>query len=173
MSRNKLDISRAIAPIWWVSALWLVAAALAQVTIARFFAFRDVDASFVLVAVVWYAIRVDTTRAAAYGLAAGALEDILATGTGAAWTVSTMIAAITAQIISRGFFADSLPLVATITVAATLVRQLVFWIVWGFEGYPPGLATMHFHEAVIKAVLNVIAMMIVMHVVRRFSDRYA
>lgn len=129
--------------------------------------------SLVLVAVVWYAIRVDVTRAAAYGLAAGALEDILATGTGAAFTISTMISAIAAQTISRGFFADSFPLVATITVAATFVRQLVFWLVWGFEGYPPGLATMHFHQAVIAAVLNALTMMIVMILARRFSDRYA
>jgi rod shape-determining protein MreD len=173
LSRNKLDISRAIAPTWWVSALWLVAAELAQVTVAHVFTFRSVVPSFVLVAVVWYAIRVDATRAAAYGLAAGALEDILGTGTGAAWTISTTIAAVAAQTISRGFFADSLPLVATITVAATLVRQLLFWIVWGFEGYPPGLAVVHFHEAIVIAVLNAIAMIVVMLVARRFSDRYA
>lgn len=137
------------------------------------FTFRNVVPSFVLVAVVWYAIRVDATRAAAYGLAAGALEDMLSTGTGAAWTISTVVAAIAAQTISRGFFADSFPLVATITIAATFVRQLFFWIVWGFEGYPPGLASMHFHEAAIKAALNAVAMMLVMLVLRRFSDRYA
>ena len=150
-----------------------MAAVLAQVTLAHLFTIRDVVPSLVLVAVVWYAIRVDTTRAAAYVLAAGALEDMLATGTGAAWTISTMIAAICAQMISRGFFADSFPLVATITVAATFVRQLAFWIVWGFEGYPPGLASMHFHEAIVQAVLNAVTMMIAMIVARRFSDRYA
>ena len=83
-----------------------------------------------------------------------------------------MIGAISAQMISRGFFADSFPLVATITVAATFVRQLVFWVVWGFEGYPPGLATMHFHEAIVQAVMNGLTMMIVMILVRRFSDNY-
>lgn len=173
MSRNKLDITRAIAPTWWVSALWLVAAAFAQVTLVHVVAFRGVVPSVVLVAVIFYAIRVDLTRAAAYGLAAGILEDVLATGTGAAWTISTMIAAIAAQVISRGFFADSIPLVAMITIAVTFVRQLLFWVVWGFEGYPPGLASMHFHEALIKAVYNVVIMMIVMLVVRRFSDRFA
>lgn len=144
-----------------------------QVTLIHIFTFRSVVPSLVFVAVVWYAIRVDMWQAAAYGLAAGALEDVLATGTGAAFTISTMIGAVSAQIISRGFFADSFPLVATITVAATFVRQLAFWVVWGFEGYPPGLATMHFHEAVIQAAMNAVAMMIVMIAVRRFGDYYA
>jgi rod shape-determining protein MreD len=137
------------------------------------FTFRNVVPSIVLVAVVWYAIRVDATRAAAYGLAAGALEDMLGTGTGAAWAISTMIAGVTAQMISRGFFADSFPLVATITVAATCIRQLAFWIVWGFEGYPPGLATMHFHETIVMAAMNAVLMMLVMVISRRFSDQYS
>lgn len=172
MSRNRLQLARPIAPTWWVSALWLIAAALLQVTLVHLVTFRNVVPSLVFVAVVWYAIRVDLWQAAAYGLAAGALEDVLATGTGAAFTISTMIGAISAQMISRGFFADSFPLVATITVAATFVRQLVFWVVWGFEGYPPGLATMHFHEAIVQAVMNGLTMMIVMILVRRFSDNY-
>ena len=144
-----------------------------QVTLVHIFTFRDVVPSLVFVAVVWYAIRVDVWQAAAYGLAAGALEDMLATGTGAAFTISTIAGAVCAQMISRGFFADSLPLVATITIVATFVRQLVFWVVWGFEGYPPGLATMHFHEAAIQSVMNAVAMMIVMILLRRFSDNYA
>ncbi len=135
-------------------------------------AFRNVVPSIVFVAVVWYAIRVDLWQAAAYGLAGGLLEDLLATGTGAAFTISTVIGAITAQVISRGFFADSFPLVATITIAATFARQLVFWVVWGFEGYPPGLATMHFHEAIVQAAMNAAVMMLVMLVLRRFSDDY-
>ena len=145
---------------------------LVQATLAHLFTFRNVVPSLVFVAVVWYAIRVDLWQAAAYGLAAGALEDMIATGTGAAFAISTMIGAVSAQVISRGFFADSFPLVATITVAATFVRQLVFWVVWGFEGYPPGLATMHFHEAVIQSVMNAAAMMLVMIALRRFSDYY-
>lgn len=134
---------------------------------------RNVEPSLVLVAVVFYAIRVDIVRAAAYGLAAGALEDVLATGTGAAFTISTMLAAMSAQAISRGFFADSLPLVMVITIVATLVRQLLFWITWSFEGYPSGLGVMHFHEAIAKAVLNALLMAFVMLVVRRFGERYA
>lgn len=144
-----------------------------QVTLVHLVTFRDVVPSLVFVAVVWYAIRVDVWQAAAYGLAGGLLEDALATDTGAAFTISTVIGAITAQMISRGFFADSFPLVATITVAATFVRQLVFWVVRGFEGYPPGLATMHFHEAVIAAAMNAVVMMVVMILLRRFSDNYS
>lgn len=153
--------------------MWLVAAAFAQVTLMHFIVVRNVEPSLVLVAVVWYAIRVDSLRATTYGLLAGMLEDVLATGTGAAFTVSTLVAAIVAQRISRGFFADSLPLVAAITVGTTLVRQLVFWVVWGFEGYPPGLAWMHFHEALLQSLANAVLMLLVMIVARRFDQRYA
>lgn len=153
--------------------MWLLAAALAQVTLMHLTVVHNIEGSLVVVAVVWYALRVDTMRAAAYGLAAGLLEDLLATGTGAAFAISTMLAAIVAQRISRGFFADSLPLVLTITVVATLARQLFFWVVWGFEGYPPGLATIHFHEALGACVANALLMLIVMIVARRFDSRFA
>ncbi len=174
MARNtKLHIPRAVAPTWWIAALWLLAAAIAQVTLMHYAVVRNVEPSLVLVAVVWYALRVNAMQAAAYGLAAGLLEDVLATGTGAAFTISTMLAALVAQSISRGFFADSLPLVLTITVAATLVRQLIFWVVWGFEGYPPGLAWVHFHEAIGACVANALLMLLVMAIARRFDSRYA
>jgi rod shape-determining protein MreD len=134
---------------------------------------RGVEPSLVLIAVVWYAIRVDSRRAAIYGLIAGLFEDVLATGTGGAWTISTTIAALTAGAISRGFFADSLPLVAMITVVVTLVRSLVFWVVWGFEGYPSGLAMLRFHEALLQALLNAILMAAVMLAARQFDKRFA
>ena len=146
---------------------------MAQVTLMHYAIVRNVEPSLVFVAVVWYSLRVNSVQAAVYGLAAGALEDVLATNTGAAFSLSTMIAALVAQRISRGFFADSLPLVLTITIAATLVRQLAFWLIWGFEGYPPGLATIHFHEAIGKCIANAALMLIVMLVARRFDSRYA
>jgi len=134
---------------------------------------RNVEPSLVLVAVVWYAIRVEPWRAGAYGLAGGVMEDVLAYGTGGAWTISTTAVALVASAISRGFFADSIPLVATITLVATLVQRLIFWVTMGFEGYPSGLGVMHFHEALFEAVLNAIVMTIVMLVARRFDSRYA
>lgn len=144
-------------------------ALLAQVTLVHFVTVRGVEPSLVLVAVVWFAIRVNTQRAAIYGLAAGLGEDILATGTGGAWTISTTIVAVIAGALSRGFFADSLPLVCVITAIATLVRLLVFWVVMAFEHYPSGLAVLHFHEAWVAAALNAFVMLVAMIVARRFD----
>src|SRR4029077_13512950 len=106
------------------------------------------------VVVVWYAIRVDARRAAIYGLVAGLCEDVLSPGTGAAWMLSTGISAVVASLLSRGFFADSIPLVMGITLAATLLRALLFWVVMALLGYPAGLGAMHLHEALFGGLLN-------------------
>ena len=173
LSRNSIHIPRITAPAWYVSAGWLVLALIAQVSIVHRLAIRNVEPSLVLVAVVWYAIRVEPWRAAAYGALAGLAEDALAYGTGGAWTIATTGVAILASLVSRGFFADSLPLVATITFCATLARELFFWVTMAFEGYPPGLGMMHFHEALLEGVLNAAVMMAVMLVNRRLDSRYA
>jgi rod shape-determining protein MreD len=135
----------------------------------HYLAFRNVVPSFVLVVVVWYAIRVDALRAAVYGLVAGLCEDALAAQTGAAWMISTSVAALLASRLSRGFFADSIPLVTAITAAATLVRALLFWTMMALAGYPPGLGSMHFHQALAQAGLNVVAIVAAMLIVRRFD----
>lgn len=159
--------------MWWITAAVLAIAIVAQTTLMQHVRVRDTEPSLVLVAVVWYALRADLRWAAIYGLAAGLLEDILATGTGAAWTISTTLVAIVASVASRGFFADSIPIVVALTFGATLLRQLLFWMVMAFEGYPGGLGWLHFHEAIVKGVLDVLVMVVVMLVARRFDDRYA
>jgi rod shape-determining protein MreD len=171
-SRNRIRIARITAPPWYISAAWLALALIAQASLMHIFVIRNVEPSVVLVAVVWYAIRVEPWRAAAYGCAAGVVEDLLSYHTGAAWTVSTTAVALVASMISRGFFADSIPLVATITFVATLVRQLIFWVTMGFEGYPSGLGMIHFHEALFEALLNAFVMMLVMLIARRFGSSY-
>jgi rod shape-determining protein MreD len=171
--RNRIHFARFIGPTWWVAGAWLLAALIVQVTLAHWTLFRSVEPSFVLIAVVWYSIRVDSQRAATFGLVAGLCEDILATGTGGAWTISTIVSALVARAISRGFFADSLPLAATVTAAITLVRNLIFWIVMGFEGYPSGLAMMHFHETLVQALVNSAAMLVVMFAARRFDEHFS
>lgn len=173
LSRNNLQIARAVAPTWWVCALWLIAATIAQVTIVHYLRIRAVEPSLILVAVIWYAIRVDSRSAGLFGLGAGLLEDVVSATTGGAWTFSTTIAAIVASLISRGFFADSIPLVAMITLITTLIRALIFWIIMGYQGYPSGLGMQHFHEAILQAIYNALAMTIVMIVARRFDARYA
>jgi rod shape-determining protein MreD len=133
---------------------------------------HGVEPSFILVAVVWYATRADARRAMAYGLAAGICEDIVATGTGGGWTISTTIAALLASALSRGFFADSIGIVAMIAAIATLIRDLIFWVVRAFEGFPPGLAVIHFHETLLQAAFNAVIMVIVMLLQRQWEARF-
>jgi rod shape-determining protein MreD len=172
-SRSKPHVAPFVGPPWHIAAAWLLLAVLAQATIVHYLAVRGVVPSLVLVVVVWYAVRVDVRRAALYGLAAGLCEDVLASTTGAAWTLSTIATATLASVLSRGFFADSIPLAAAVTVIATLVRALLFWTIMSFEGYPPGLASMHLRQALLATALNVAVMIVAMLVARRFNVRTA
>ncbi len=142
--------------------MYLALALLAQVSFLHYFSFRGATVSPVLVAVVWYAIAADMRGAAIYGLVAGFFEDMLDTGSGGAWTISTTLTAILAGTVSRGFFADSMPLVSGIVVLATLFRALVFWLVMEGQGYPSGFGWIHFHTALWQAALNVALVLIVM-----------
>jgi rod shape-determining protein MreD len=165
----KPHVAPFVGPAWYVAAAWLCAAVLAQATVVHYIAIRDVVPSLVLVAVIWYAVRVDAQRAAIYGLAAGLIEDALSAQTGAAWTIATMLTALLASRLSRSFFADSVPLAATIVVIATLARALIFWIVMALSGYPSGLGTLHFHQAMLQAALNAVVMAAAILLVRRFE----
>jgi rod shape-determining protein MreD len=141
----------------------------AQATFVHALAFRGVVPSFVLVVVVWYAIRVDARRAAVYGLIAGLCEDALSPGTGAAWMISMGSSAVVASMLSRGFFSDSIPLVSAITVLVTLIRALIFWVAMALGGYPPGLGSMHLREALFEALLNGALVLAGMLAVRHFD----
>lgn len=134
---------------------------------------RGTTISAVLIVVVWYAIHADPRRAALFGLITGLFEDVLDTGTGGAWTIATTLTAILAGVVSRGFFADSMPLVAGIVVFATLLRTFLFWLVMEGEGYPTGLGWMHFHATLWQAALNAVFIVIVMLIGRyRESPQY-
>ena len=56
-----------------------------------------------------------------------------------------------------------------ITAITTLGRALCFWVVMALFGYPGGLGSMHLHEAVAQAGLNVVVMIAVMLIARRFD----
>lgn len=170
-SRAKHHDAPYVGPRWYVAAAWLALAIVAQATVVHRLAVHDVVPSVVLVAVVWYAVRVDVGRAAIYGLAAGLCEDLLAVHTGGAWTIATTLVAILAGTLSRGFFADSIPLLVAITAVATLVRAALFWITMAFEGYPAGIGALHFHEALLQTCFNVVVMLVVAAVARRFERR--
>ncbi len=168
-SRDKPHVAPFVGPAWNVAAAWLALALLAQATLVHYLAIRNVVPSLVLVVVVWYAIRVDARRAAMYGLVAGLCEDALSAQTGAAWTIATTAGALAASVLSRGFFADSIPLASSIVLVVTLLRALIFWTVMALGGYPGGLGAMHFHEALLQAALNVVVIVAAMLVLRRFD----
>ncbi len=167
--RAKPHVAPFVGPVWYVAAIWLAAALLAQSTIVHYLAVRNVVPSLVLMVVIWYAIRVDARRAALFGLVAGLCEDALSAQTGAAWTIATGLSAVVASVLSRGFFADSIPLVASITVGVTLLRALLYWVVAASTGYPSGLGLMHLHEAVAQSALNAVLMVAAMLIARRFE----
>lgn len=158
-------------PAWWHAGIILFVALVFQMTIAHALAFRDAVPSAMLVAVIWYAIRVDARRAAIFGLIAGLCEDLLAGGTGGAWTVSTTLVAATTGFLSGNFFADSLPLAAAMAALATLARNAIFWVMMAFEGYPPGLGTTHFHQTLWQSLLDA-ALIVVAMLLARWRENY-
>ena len=170
-SSPKRHVAPYTGPQWHIAALVLAGAVLLQATLLHGVAIRGVTPSIVLVALVWYCVRSDARRAALYGLLAGLCEDVLAAQTGAAWTISTALTAMLTSLLSRGFFADSVPLVATMTAVATLMRAVFFWTAMSLEGYPAGLAPMHARQALLEAVMNFAVMAVAMLVVRRFDTR--
>ena len=134
---------------------------------------RGVEPSLVLVAVVWYATRADIGRATIYGVIAGLGEDLIAFDAGGAWTFATAITGLLSSLPARRFFEDSMPFFMIVTGLATLVRDLLFWSIKKFEGYPSGLGTLHLHEALLQAVLNALLSALVLFVARRLERRRA
>jgi rod shape-determining protein MreD len=151
--------------------VWLLAALLAQGTVMHYAVVRGAEPSLVLVAVVWFAMRSTWGRAALFGLIAGLGEDILAFDSSGTWMVATTATALLASLPTRRFFEDSIPLFALVTAGATLARDLIYWNVKSLEGYPAGLATVHFHKSLEAAVLNAVLAIVVMAVARRFERR--
>ena len=166
-SRSKPHDAPFVGPPWYVAAAWLAGAVIAQTTVVHELAIRNVVPSFVLAVVVWYAVRVNARRAAIFGAIAGLCEDALSAGTGASWMIATGITSLVASVLSRGFFADSIALVAAVAFGATLLRALLFWIAMSLGGYPAGLGMMHLHEALFAALLNAAVIMVAMLVARR------
>lgn len=158
-------------PEWWVPALFLIAGLLLQSEVLHYFTFRGAQPSIVLVAVVWYALRADFLRAGAFGFIAGLCEDAMGAQTGAAWTIATTFTALFASGLSRWLFADSPPAAAVVVFAATLLRRMIFWIVMALQGYPPGYARLHFHQALWEALLNAVFIVVAMVVSRQVEER--
>ncbi len=166
-SRSKPHEAPYVGPRWWVAALWLFGAIIVQLSLARMINVRGTIPSTIAVVVAWYALRADARRSASFGLIAGLCEDVIAGTTGGAWTVSTTLAALFANRISSGFFADSIPLAAFVAFATTIARNTMFWVMMRFEGYPPGLGRMHLREAIVQAILNAAVMIALVAFTRR------
>jgi rod shape-determining protein MreD len=160
-----------IAPAWPLAALFLIAGLLLQIEVLPFLQLRGAELSIVLVVVVWYALHSDLRRAALFGLIAGLCEDALSAQTGAAWTISTTLTAAAVSLLSRWFFADSIPAAAAVTVVATLLRRMLFWVTMALFGYPPGYARLHLHQALWEALLNACFIAAAMLVARHLEAR--
>lgn len=138
----------------WVTIGCIALAALVQTTFAPALTIRGAVPSFITIAVVLYALRTGVTRGLIVGVVAGILEDSLATGTGGAWTIATMLVALGAGRIARSFFSDGFTILSAIVAGAVLVRDALFWFVMRIDGYPQGLAVIHLHAAIIQAVVT-------------------
>jgi rod shape-determining protein MreD len=160
-----------VAPLWWQAAIYLIVALIAQVEIMHYVNVRGAEPSAVLVVVTWYAVRSDVLGAAIFGLIAGLCEDALGTQTGAAWTIATTATAVSANFLTRWFFADSIPALTGIVIFATLLRRMVFWVVMALQGYPAGYARLHLHEALWEALLNGLFTVAAMLLIRRYVER--
>ena len=168
-SRSKPHVAPFVGPPWYVAAAWLVVALVAQATIVHQLAIRNVVPSLVLVVVVWYAIRVDARRAALYRISRRVWRGRTLAADRRIVDDPTCLSALLAGTLSRGFFADSIPLAASVMVATTLLRALALLDRHGTSGYPSGLGTMHFHETLVQAVLNALVIVVAMIVARRFD----
>ena len=144
----------------------MAAALVAQVELVHFTIFRHAELSLVFVVVVWYATHADVRRAAIFSLIAGLCEDVLATHTGAAFTISTFATGALAGTMSGAFFADSIPLGFIVMFLSTLVRNAFFWSIMALQGYPAGFARVHLHQSAWQALLNAAFIVAVMLALR-------
>lgn len=143
----------------------------AQLELMHYAMFRGAEPSAVLVVAVWYALRADLLHATAFGVVAGLCEDIFSAQTGIAWTTATPITAVFVSWLSRWFFADSIPILAGVVVVATLLRRMLFWVMMALEGYPPGYARLHLHQALWEALLNAVLVTLLMLLARFRESR--
>lgn len=150
-----------------MAAAVLFGALVLQTEFAHALTFRGAQPSLVLIAIVWYALRSGMRNAAIFGLCAGLCEDALGAQTGGAWTIASTLTAIGACALTRWMFADSAPILGLLVFCATLLRRMIFWVVMALQGYPPGYARLHLHEALWEALLNAILAVLLLLCMRR------
>jgi rod shape-determining protein MreD len=141
-------------PAWPLVALVLAGSLLVQSTLEPLLPIRGSIVSWVLLLVLWYAIRTGTGGGFVLGLIAGACEDALAGNTGAAWTFSTALVGAAAGRLARTWLADTKVALVPGVALATLVRFALFSASMAAEGRMLTLAQAHFHAALWQALLN-------------------
>ncbi|GAC1302507.1 MAG: hypothetical protein NVSMB19_11860 [Vulcanimicrobiaceae bacterium] len=153
------------APTWWVVALALVAALGLQASFAPFIAIRGATPSLVTLVVGWYALRTGSAYGLAFGTFAGACEDALGGGTGAAWTVATAFAGATAGRLARTWLADTKVVLVPAAAALTFARFAVFALVMTLGGRPIALGTQQLHIALWQSALDALLTYVALAVV--------
>jgi rod shape-determining protein MreD len=143
-------------PAWWLAAVGLLVALALQTTLEPRFPIRGATVSLTLLVVVWYALRAGTWRALVLGAVAGACEDSLSGGTGAAWTIATIVVTLGVGRAHGTFVADSRLWMAPIVLAASLVRDVLFAAMLQAQGTPLGLTGAHAHAFLWQAALNAV-----------------
>jgi rod shape-determining protein MreD len=156
---------------WRAAAIWLVVAGFLQATLVHFVAIRGAVPSLVFLVVATYALRSGAAGAILLGAAGGLIEDALCGNTGAAWTIATTLAALGISGAARLTFADSPSIWAALLVAATLVREGLYWAVLSLEGIQIGLGMHYTKIAIASALYTALIAMIVVWARWRFISR--
>lgn len=157
--RKYRSVEIAVGPAYWPVLGWTTLLAFAQTVFVPLLAWRGAVPSLVAISVVLYASRAGARRGAMLAIPAGLLEDIFA-GTGGAWTIATTIVALLVGGLSRRMFTDGAIAPAVLCGVAVLARDLLFWMVMRFEGFPPGFALAHTHTALLRAALSALVALV-------------
>ncbi|MGB8265425.1 MAG: rod shape-determining protein MreD [Candidatus Velthaea sp.] len=153
-SRSKYRSIETIAgPALWPTIGWIALAVFAQATLGGLFAFRGAIPALVMIPVGRYAMRMGARRGAIAGCVAGLLDDIFGSASGN-WTIATTLAALGIGTLGRSFFSDGFVTQGVLVALAVMARNLLFWGLERLEGFPHGLGTVHFHTAVVQALLT-------------------
>jgi rod shape-determining protein MreD len=141
-------------PAWWLGAIALLVALAVQTTLLPRLPIRGATVSLSLLVVLWYALRAGTWRALVLGVVAGACEDSLSGGTGAAWTIATLVTALAAGRAHATFIAESRLWIVPIVLVASLLRDAIFVAMLQTQSTPLALPAAHVHAFLWQALLN-------------------
>jgi len=140
-------------PALWPTIGWIALAVFVQATLGQLLAFRGTIPALVMIPVVRYAVRMGARRGAIAGVVAGVLDDVFGAATGD-WTIATTLVALGVGTLGRGFFSDGFLMQGFLVALAVALRDLIYWTLERFEGFPHGLGLVHLHAGLIQAALT-------------------